>query len=111
MSTGSGGNERERALNAITVTLRLPGSLAELTGGSRALPLQVDVEPATVADVLDAAAATYPALGRRVRDETGAVRRFVNLYVGDTDVRHTEGLATAVHDGDVVHVLPSVAGG
>jgi molybdopterin converting factor small subunit len=95
----------------MTVTLRLPGSLAELAGGTRALPVQVDVGPATVADVLDAAAAAHPALGRRVRDETGAVRRFVNLYVGDTDIRHAEGLATHVHDGDVVHVLPSVAGG
>jgi len=98
-------------VSSIAVTLRLPGSLAELAGGSRVLDVRVEDERPTVADVLDAVASDYPALGRRVRDETGAVRRFVNLYVGDTDVRHTEGLATPVRDGDVVHVLPSVAGG
>ena len=46
-----------------------------------------------------------------MRDETGELRRFVNVYVGDDDIRYAEGQDTAVRDGDVVHVLPSVAGG
>ena len=97
-------------MHATHATLRLPGSLAELAGGSRTLDLELP-DGADVAGLLDAVAAQHPALVRRFRDETGAVRRFVNVYVGDTDIRHADGLATPVHDGDVVHVLPSVAGG
>jgi molybdopterin converting factor small subunit len=64
-----------------------------------------------VGEVLDALAADHPLLGRRIRDETGALRRFVNVYVDGDDVRFGQGLATAVRDGAVVQVLPSVAGG
>ena len=91
------------------VSVRLPGALAELAGGSRVV--EVPGSPTTVRAVLDAVALSHPAVERRVRDETGQLRRFVNVYVGDDDVRYTEGQDTAVRDGDVVHVLPSVAGG
>jgi molybdopterin converting factor small subunit len=93
----------------VPVSVRLPGALAELAGGSRVV--EVHGSPATVRAVLDAVALTHPAVERRVRDETGQLRRFVNVYVGDDDVRYAEGQDTAVRDGDVVHVLPSVAGG
>ncbi|WP_236836736.1 MoaD/ThiS family protein, partial [Blastococcus sp. KM273129] len=63
----------------------LPGSLADLAGGSR--HLRVDPDGATLAAVLDAVAAAHPVLGRRIRDEAGAVRRFVNVYVDGEDVR------------------------
>jgi sulfur-carrier protein len=65
----------------------------------------------TLADLLDALAAEHPMLARRIRDETGQVRRFVNVYVDGDDVRFAEGLQTKVRDGAEVHVLPSVAGG
>ncbi|MCF6506877.1 MoaD/ThiS family protein [Blastococcus sp. MG754426] len=91
------------------VEVVLPGSLADLAGGSR--HLRVDPDGATLAAVLDAVAAAHPVLGRRIRDEAGAVRRFVNVYVDGEDVRWQGGLATAVRDGAVVQVLPSVAGG
>jgi len=93
----------------MSVQVVLPGVLADLAGGAR----QLDVEPAggTLADVLDALAAEHPLLGRRIRDETGRVRRFVNVYVDGDDVRFEQGLATPVKDGAVVQVLPSVAGG
>jgi molybdopterin converting factor small subunit len=61
--------------------------------------------------VHDALAVEHPLLGRRIRDETGAVRRFVNVYVDGDDVRFGAGLATPVADGATVHVLPSIAGG
>jgi molybdopterin converting factor small subunit len=93
----------------VPVALRLPGALAELAGGSRMV--EVPGSPATVREVLDAVALSHPGVERRVRDETGELRRFVNVYVGDDDVRYAEGQDTAVRDGDVVHVLPSVAGG
>ena len=87
----------------------LPGVLADLAGGSRHL----DVDPAggTLADLLDALAAEHPMLVRRIRDETGQVRRFVNVYVDGDDVRFQGGLHAEVRDGAEVQVLPSVAGG
>lgn len=87
----------------------LPGVLADLAGGSR--HVDVDVPAGTVRDVLDVLAANHPVLGRRLRDETGALRRYVNVYVDGDDVRGGQGLATPVPDRAVVHVLPSVAGG
>jgi sulfur-carrier protein len=93
----------------MTVQVLLPGALASLAGGAKHL----DVEPAggTLADLLDALAVQHPLLARRIRDETGQVRRFVNVYVDGDDVRFEGGLATKVRDGAEVQVLPSVAGG
>ncbi len=93
----------------MTVQVLLPGVLASLAGGDKHL----DVEPQgkTLADLLDALEARHPLLGRRIRDETGQVRRFVNVYVDGDDVRFSGGLATPVVDGAEVQVLPSVAGG
>jgi sulfur-carrier protein len=93
----------------VTVQVLLPGVLAALAGGEK----HVHVEPTgdTLADLLDALAAEHPMLARRIRDETGQVRRFVNVYVDGDDVRFEGGLATAVRDGAEVQVLPSVAGG
>jgi molybdopterin converting factor small subunit len=93
----------------MAVQVVLPGVLADLAGGARHL----DLAPAggTLADLLEALSAGHPRLGRRIRDETGALRRFVNVYVDGDDVRFEQGLATPVKDGAVVQVLPSVAGG
>jgi molybdopterin synthase sulfur carrier subunit len=93
----------------MTVQVLLPGVLATLAGGVKHLEL----EPAggTLGDLLETLAAEYPLLGRRIRDETGRVRRFVNVYVDGDDVRFAGGLAAKVRDGAEVQVLPSVAGG
>jgi molybdopterin converting factor small subunit len=93
----------------VTVQVVLPGALASLAGGQRHL----DLDPAggTLADVLDALCAAHPLLGRRIRDETGRVRRFVNVYVDGDDVRYGGGLTAPVREGAEVQVLPSVAGG
>ena len=93
----------------MTVQVLLPGALASLAGGAKHLDL--DAGGGTLADVLDALAAQHPMLARRIRDETGQVRRFVNVYVDGDDVRFEGGLATTVRDGAEVQVLPSVAGG
>ncbi|NEK87078.1 MoaD/ThiS family protein [Blastococcus saxobsidens] len=93
----------------MSVQVLLPGALAPLAGGAR--HLHVDPRGGTLADVLDALAAEHPMLTRRIRDETGQVRRFVNVYVDGDDVRFGGGLATPVRSGAEVHVLPSVAGG
>ena len=93
----------------MTVQVLLPGVLAALAGGSK----HVELQPAgdTLADLLDALAVEHPMLARRIRDETGQVRRFVNVYVDGDDVRFEGGLAAKVRDGAEVQVLPSVAGG
>jgi molybdopterin converting factor small subunit len=93
----------------VSVEVVLPGVLADLTGGARHLHL--DTPGTTLGDLLDVLAAQHPLLGRRIRDETGALRRFVNVYVDGEDVRYDGTLAAAVKDGAVVQVLPSVAGG
>jgi molybdopterin synthase sulfur carrier subunit len=93
----------------VSVQVVLPGVLADLAGGSKHLDL--DPTGSTLADLLDELASRHPMLGRRIRDETGQVRRFVNVYVDGNDVRFTQGLATEVRDGAEVQVLPSVAGG
>lgn len=93
----------------MTVRVLLPGVLADLAGGCR--QLEIELPPGNLADLLDAVGALHPVLVRRVRDETGGVRRYVNVYVDGADVRGEQGLLTAVRAGAVVHVLPSVAGG
>lgn len=92
----------------MSAEVMLPGVLADLAGGAKHLAVDGG---GTLADVLDRLGAAHPLLERRIRDETGAVRRFVNVYVDGDDVRFGEGLATPVADGAVVQVLPSVAGG
>ena len=93
----------------MTVQVLLPGVLADLAGGAK--HLSVDTGGGTLRDLLDALAADHPLLARRIRDETGALRRFVNVYVDGDDARFEGGLAMEVKDGAVVQVLPSVAGG
>jgi len=91
------------------VQVLLPGVLADLAGGARRLTL--DLPAGTLADLLDALASAHPVLGRRLRDESGALRRYVNVYVDGADVRGERGLETAVGPRALVQVLPSVAGG
>ena len=92
------------------VVVKLPAVLAEHADGRRTVEVAVPAD-GTVGQVLDALTADRPRLAWRIRDETGVVRRHVNVFVGDEDVRATGGLGTPVADGDVVTLLPSVAGG
>jgi molybdopterin synthase sulfur carrier subunit len=96
--------------DAGSVTLRLPQALAEHAGGARELTLDV-AGTATLGEVLGQLRRVAPAVARRVQDETGAIRRFVNVYVGDDECRTLDGLDTAVAPGTVLYVIPSVAGG
>lgn len=92
------------------VTVRLPAALRDVAGGERML--EVDVGgAATVRQVLDALAADWPAVERRVRDETGAIRAHVNVFVGEVNVRDTGGQDSPVTEGSELHVIPAVSGG
>jgi len=69
------------------------------------------VDPPTIGAVIDALAAAHPAVGRRLRDEAGALRRHVNVFVGADNARDLDGVATEVPEGTEVSVLPAVSGG
>lgn len=88
----------------------LASALRAHAGGAGRVEVEVE-PPVTVAAVLDAVAAAHPAVGRRVRDETGALRRHVNVFVGADNARDLDGAATAVPEGAEVTVLPAVSGG
>ena len=92
------------------VTVQLPGALRELAHGERAVVVEVE-EPATIGALLDALARQLPAVERRVRDETGTLRRHVNVFVGDANVRDGAGLAEPLSDGAEVRVIPAISGG
>jgi molybdopterin converting factor small subunit len=72
---------------------------------------QVQVEGDTLADVIEALEAAHPGFKDRLLDESGAMRKFVNIFVADDDVRYLDGLATPVPAGETVSIIPAVAGG
>lgn len=92
------------------VTVRLPGALRELARGERAVVVELE-GPASVGTLLDVLAEQLPAVERRIRDETGTLRRHVNVFVGDANVRDGAGLGEPLTDGAEVHVIPAVSGG
>lgn len=91
----------------MAVTVRIPTILRTYTGGAA----EVSVEGANLGVVVEALEAGYPGIRARILDEDGRLRRFVNVYVDDDDVRFAEGLATATKDGAAVSIIPAVAGG
>ena len=91
----------------MAVTVRIPTQLRTLTGGAS----EVSVAGATVAEVLKALDAEHPGFGERIFDESGALRRFVNVFVADEDIRFLQGVDTALDDKTVVSIIPAVAGG
>jgi molybdopterin synthase sulfur carrier subunit len=95
----------------MTAVLNLPGVLRAHAGGHAQVNVEIAGATSTVGTVLDTLSREHPALVRRIRDEQGVLRRFVNFYVDDTDVRDLQGLETPVPDGAELLVLPSVAGG
>ena len=88
-------------------TVRIPPTLRAATDGTKL----VDVEGATVKEVVDNLIGRYPLLAAQLLGSDGSVNRFVNVFLNDTDVRHLDGLATAVADRDSVVLLPAMAGG
>ena len=93
----------------MSVSVRIPTILRTYTGGES----EVSVEPAedTLAGVIESLEAAAPGIRARVLDDAGALRRFVNVYVDDDDVRFTDGLATPTPAGTKISIIPAVAGG
>jgi molybdopterin converting factor small subunit len=91
----------------MAVAVKIPVALRPVTGGAS----ELSVEGATVSEVLSAVFERFGELRERISDEHGALRRFVNVYVGGEDIRFLEGLDTPVPDGGELTILPAVAGG
>ncbi|MCP3014605.1 MoaD/ThiS family protein [Nocardiopsis dassonvillei] len=91
----------------MSASVRVPTILRTYTNDAS----EVSAEGATLAEVLDDLEANYPGIRARILDDNGKVRRFVNVYIGDEDVRFEKGLQTEVADGAQVSIIPAVAGG
>lgn len=91
----------------MSVTIRIPTQLRPLAGGNAT----VQVEAGTVGSVLAGLEAAHPGFSERIFDETGELRRFVNVFVADEDIRFLEGLDTPVADNSTLSIVPAVAGG
>ena len=91
----------------MSINVRIPTILRTYTGDQS----QVTADGGTLAEVLDSLESTFPGIRARVVDEQGKLRRFVNIYVAEEDVRFAQGLDTATPAGSQVSIIPAVAGG
>ncbi len=91
----------------MSITVRIPTPLRKLTDGAD----EVAVEAANVGEMVDNLEAAHPGLKERLCDDAGEIRRFVNVYVNDEDVRFLQGKGTELKDGDQVSIVPAIAGG
>jgi molybdopterin synthase sulfur carrier subunit len=89
------------------VSIRIPTQLRTLSGGAS----EVSVDGATVGEALHALDAAHPGFAERLFDEAGALRRFVNVFLDEEDIRFLDGVATSVPDGQTISIVPAVAGG
>ena len=90
----------------MNTVVRIPAALRTLTGGKD----EVSAEGATLREIIGDLDRQHPGLRDRLLDEKG-VRRFINLYVGEEDVRFLDGLETKLKDGDAISIVPAIAGG
>ena len=91
----------------MAINVRIPSVLRNLTGGKET----IEVTAATVDEALAAIEAVHPGIKARLCDETGKLRRFVNVFVGEEDIRFLEGQKSALKSGDLVDIVPAIAGG
>ncbi|MGC8500663.1 MAG: ubiquitin-like small modifier protein 1 [Leptospirillia bacterium] len=89
------------------VVVRIPTPLRKLTGNQG----EVREEGGTVREILDGLESHYPGIRERLTDEAGELRRFINIYLNEEDIRFAEGLDTKVKAGDEVSIIPAIAGG
>jgi len=89
------------------VTVLIPTPLRRFTGGEA----KVSATGSSVGEVLDALEQAYPGIGERLRDDSGQLRRFVNVFVNGHNVRDRDGIKTSLSNGDEVGIIPAMAGG
>ncbi len=91
----------------MAVTVRIPTPLRKLTND---LP-EIEVSGSDIENIIDNLEANYSGIKERICDESGNVRRFVNIYLNDEDIRFLDGKSTVVTDGDEISIIPAIAGG
>ena len=91
----------------MAVKLRIPTPLRSLAGGAA----ELSVEGGTVGEVFEKLETEHPGFRQRIYDESGEIRRFVNIYVSGEDIRFLKGVETPVKDGEELSIVPAVAGG
>jgi len=91
----------------VSVTVRIPTQLRELTSGAA----EVQLDGGSVSEVLNALDGAHPGLAARIFDEDGSLRRFVNVFVNDEDIRFLDGVNTTLSGGETLSIVPAVAGG
>ncbi len=91
----------------MAVLVRIPTPLRSLTKGSA----EVQATGGSVADVIGDLQRQFPGMGERLLDEAGELRRFINVYVNEEDIRFLDGTKTGLKDGDQVSIVPAIAGG
>ena len=91
----------------MSVIVRIPTPLQNVTGGEK----EVNVDPGQVKDIIENLEVKYPGIKERLMDDSGELRRFVNIYIDEEDVRFLEGMDTSVSEGSEVSIIPAVAGG
>ncbi len=88
-------------------TVRIPTPLRRLTNGNA----EVEADGGTIAELIDNLESNYEGLKKRICDENGTVRRFVNIYINDEDIRFLDNADTELEPDDVVSIIPAIAGG
>jgi molybdopterin synthase sulfur carrier subunit len=91
----------------MALTVRIPTPLRSITKGAA----EVQAQGGTVADVVEDLERQFPGIRERLIDEGGELRRFVNIYVNEEDIRFLDGKKTALKTGDQVSIVPAIAGG
>ncbi|WP_028950182.1 MoaD/ThiS family protein [Sulfurihydrogenibium subterraneum] len=91
----------------MAITVRIPTALRRITQGQG----EVTVEASSIAQLIDALEKEFPGIKERLVDENGEIRKFVNFFVNDEDIRFSQGKDTPLKDGDVVAIIPAIAGG
>lgn len=89
------------------IKVRIPTPLRPMTGGKS----EVEIAGNTVSEIIDNLGCAHPGIKERVYDEQGEVRRFINIYVNEEDIRFLTGKETPLKDGDEVSIIPAIAGG
>ncbi|WP_457621238.1 MoaD/ThiS family protein [Persephonella sp.] len=91
----------------MAVTVRIPTALRRVTQGQG----EVQVEASTIAELIDKLEAEFPGIKERLVEPNGEIRKFVNFFVNDEDIRFLKGKDTELKDGDIVAIIPAIAGG
>lgn len=91
----------------MAITVRIPTALRRITQGQG----EVTVEASNIGELIEALDREFPGMKERLVDENGEIRKFVNFFVNDEDIRFLQGKDTPIKDGDTVAIIPAIAGG